>query len=86
MTSVLLALSHGNRAKAEVHSGRETHPLPLSSEVVELWFDSQSPEVILLLTKSPFTQVLEVRRDLGIDDGGVVIQNHGGQKEMPPHY
>lgn len=86
MTSVLLALSHGNRAKAEVHSGRETHPLPLSSEVVELWFNSQSPEVILLLTKSPFKQVLEVRRDLGIDDGGVVIQNHGGQKEMPPHY
>lgn len=85
MTSVLLALSHGNRAKAEVHSGRETHPLCLSSEVVELWFNSQSPDIILL-TKSPFKQILEVRRDLGIDDRGVVIQNHGGQKEMPPHY
>ena len=46
---------------------------------------TQDTDIILLLTKSPFKQVPEVRRDLGIDDGGV-IQNHGGQKEMPPHY
>lgn len=85
VTSVLLARSHGNRGKAKLHSGEGTHPLPLSSEVVELWFNSQSPEFFLLLTSPPFEQVLGVRRNLGIDDGGVLTQSHGGQKEVPPY-